>query len=263
MNIEKQSISSKIGKKWFIIEGNIGTGKSTFLKKLNEDLDCEIIYEPLEQWIETKDEDNKNILDHFYKDTIISLYKDGANGAKCDTACHLIQDMNKCSLDNCDFDGVNCEYYASINDCNTFNETSEWDKCEDLCHCKLIYENYQIQDQLYCYNCSSELYDKFISNDVNSGITITCGGFYGSHGRSIRLSTSNKNKLSEIKKIKYKNNNATNLEMETAIIYAMSKLLGHKAMSLNAILANRNLGEYSLRPKKTVESLIEYVLTKL
>lgn len=69
MNIEKQSISSKIGKKWFIIEGNIGTGKSTFLKKLNEDLDCEIIYEPLEQWVETKDEDNKNILDHFYKDT--------------------------------------------------------------------------------------------------------------------------------------------------------------------------------------------------
>jgi deoxyadenosine/deoxycytidine kinase len=57
------------GQKWFIIEGNIGTGKSTFLKKLNEDLDCEIIYEPLEQWVETKDEDNKNILDHFYKDT--------------------------------------------------------------------------------------------------------------------------------------------------------------------------------------------------
>ena len=51
--------------------------------------------------------------------------------------------------------------------------------------------------------------------------------------------------------------------METAIIYAMSKLLGHKAISLNAILANRNLGEYSLRPKKTVESLIEYVLAKL
>jgi deoxyadenosine/deoxycytidine kinase len=69
MNSVKQSISSNIGKKWFIIEGNIGTGKSTFLKKLNEDLDCEIIYEPLEQWVETKDEDNKNILDHFYKDT--------------------------------------------------------------------------------------------------------------------------------------------------------------------------------------------------
>ena len=39
---------------------------------------------------------------------------------------------------------------------------------------KYISENHQIQDQLYCYDCSGELYDKFISNDVNSGITITC-----------------------------------------------------------------------------------------
>ncbi len=128
---------------------------------------------------------------------------------------------------------------------------------------KHIHENHQIQDQLYCYDCSGELYDKFNSNDVNSGITITCGGFYGSQGRSIRLSTSHKNNLSEIKKINYKNYNATNLEMETAIIYAMSKLLGHKAISLNAILANRNLEEYSVKPENTVESLIKYTLSKL
>lgn len=61
--------SSDTDKKWFIIEGNIGTGKSTFLKKLNKDLNCETIFEPLEQWIDTKDENKKNILDHFYKDT--------------------------------------------------------------------------------------------------------------------------------------------------------------------------------------------------
>ena len=128
---------------------------------------------------------------------------------------------------------------------------------------KHIYENHQIQDQLYCYDCSSELYDKFNSNDVNSGITITCSGFYSSQGRSIRLSTSHKNNLSEITKIKYNNYNATNLEMETAIIYAMSKLLGHKAISLNAILANRNLEEYSMNPENTVENLIEYTLNKL
>lgn len=68
-NMMESSQSSDIGKKWFIIEGNIGTGKSTFLKKLNEDLNCDIIYEPLEQWIDTKDQNGKNILDHFYKDT--------------------------------------------------------------------------------------------------------------------------------------------------------------------------------------------------
>jgi uridine phosphorylase len=51
--------------------------------------------------------------------------------------------------------------------------------------------------------------------------------------------------------------------METAIIYAMSKLLGHKAISLNAILANRNLEEYSMNPENTIENLIEYTLNKL
>src|SRR6056300_1643218 len=126
-----------------------------------------------------------------------------------------------------------------------------------------ISEKHQIQDQLYCYDCSSELYNKFNSNDINRGITITCGRFYASHGRSIRLSASHKNNLSEIKKIKYKNYNATNLEMETAIIYAMSELLGHNAISLNAILANRNLEEYSVKPENTVENLIEYTLSKL
>ena len=48
--------------------------------------------------------------------------------------------------------------------------------------------------------------------------------------------------------------------METAIIYAMSELLGHNAISLNAILANRNLEEYSVKPENTVENLIEYTL---
>jgi len=51
--------------------------------------------------------------------------------------------------------------------------------------------------------------------------------------------------------------------METAIIYAMSNLLGHKAISLNAILANRNLEEYSMNPDSTVENLIEYTLNNI
>ena len=128
---------------------------------------------------------------------------------------------------------------------------------------KHIKDNYQINDQLYCYNCSNELYNRFNSSHINNGITITCNGFYSSQGRSIRLNTSHKNNLSKVKKIKYNNYRTTNLEMETAIIYAMSKLLGHKAISLNAILANRNLKEYSLNPENTVEKLIEYTLNKL
>ena len=55
-------------KQWFIIEGNIGTGKSTLIKLLEKEFDTEIIYEPLNEWLSTKGLDNKNILDHFYSD---------------------------------------------------------------------------------------------------------------------------------------------------------------------------------------------------
>lgn len=54
----------------FFIEGNIGTGKSTFLSMIER---CfpgkyQVIYEPLDIWLEFKDKDNKNILEYFYSD---------------------------------------------------------------------------------------------------------------------------------------------------------------------------------------------------
>jgi len=51
--------------------------------------------------------------------------------------------------------------------------------------------------------------------------------------------------------------------METAIIYGMSKILGHNAISLNAILANRENGTYSKKPNKTINRLILLTLDKL
>ena len=62
-------MTSENVKKWFVIEGNIGTGKSTFLNKLNQQIECEVIFEPLDEWINTKDNNGKNILDHFYNDS--------------------------------------------------------------------------------------------------------------------------------------------------------------------------------------------------
>ncbi|KAA3619187.1 MAG: phosphorylase, partial [Flavobacterium sp.] len=52
----------------------------------------------------------------------------------------------------------------------------------------------------------------------------------------------------------------TNLEMETAAIYGMSRLLGHKALSLNVILANRANGNFSKDPKTAIDKLIKKTL---
>ncbi|MAV42437.1 MAG: phosphorylase [Flavobacteriaceae bacterium] len=114
-----------------------------------------------------------------------------------------------------------------------------------------------------CFNCSESLFEHFEIISDFSGVTVTCNGFYGSQGRSIRIETSNQNFISEIKKISFSNDNVTNLEMETAIIYGMSKILGHNAISLNAILANRENGTYSLDPNKTINKLILLTLDKL
>ena len=66
-----------------------------------------------------------------------------------------------------------------------------------------------------------------------------------------------------MKSIKFKKYEITNLEMETAIIYGLSDFLGHNAISLNAILANRLNDLYSQNPSEVIESLILFVLNKI
>lgn len=50
-----------------IVEGNIGSGKSTFLKILQNQLSLDVIPEPTNKW--QKIGENDNLLDLFYKDT--------------------------------------------------------------------------------------------------------------------------------------------------------------------------------------------------
>jgi uridine phosphorylase len=61
----------------------------------------------------------------------------------------------------------------------------------------------------------------------------------------------------------FNGNRITNLEMETTAIYGLSALLGHNALSLNAIIANRATGNFSEDPTKAVDELIAYTLDKL
>ena len=114
-----------------------------------------------------------------------------------------------------------------------------------------------------CFKCSDNLLNKLKDIADFSGVTVTCNGFYGSQGRSIRMQSSNDDFIKELNKIQFINDRVTNLEMETAIIYGMSKILGHEAISLNAILANRENGTYSENPSKTINKLILLTLNSL
>ncbi|MDV7187389.1 nucleoside phosphorylase [Lutibacter sp. TH_r2] len=115
----------------------------------------------------------------------------------------------------------------------------------------------------YIVKNSSELEEKLISDKVFSGVTATAGGFYGPQGRVLRLAIQDPELNKKIDNFEFNNTKVTNLEMETSAIYGLSKLLGHNACSMNAIIANRANGTFSPDPYKPVEELIVYTLNKL
>ncbi|SHG28975.1 nucleoside phosphorylase [Flagellimonas flava] len=115
----------------------------------------------------------------------------------------------------------------------------------------------------YAFDCDNTLKDKFTDNRIRFGITATNSGFYGPQGRSIRLKPRISDFNEKLASFSYQNQHITNLEMETAGIYGLAKLHGHRAISLNAILANRATGEFSKKALHTVDSLIRFALKKL
>jgi len=115
----------------------------------------------------------------------------------------------------------------------------------------------------YVVKNSSALENKLSSNEVFIGVTATAVGFYGPQGRVLRLAIEDPNLNHKIDNFEFNNVKITNLEMETSAIYGLSKLLGHNACSMNAIIANRANGNFSEDPKKAVEKLIIYTLNKL
>lgn len=115
----------------------------------------------------------------------------------------------------------------------------------------------------YVVNNSSELEKKLVGENVFIGLTATAVGFYGPQGRVLRLAIQDPDLNTKIDCFNYNGIKVTNLEMETSAIYGLSKLLGHNACSMNAIIANRANGTFSENPGNVVANLIVYTLDKL
>ncbi len=112
----------------------------------------------------------------------------------------------------------------------------------------------------YAVDFDKELGDIFASNHIRFGITGTNSGFYGPQGRSLRLKLAIPDFNEKLAGFSYGDLRITNLEMETSAMYGIAKLHGHRAVSLNAILANRATGEFSKQGHKAIDRLIQYTL---
>ena len=110
---------------------------------------------------------------------------------------------------------------------------------------------------------SKFLENYFDSSEFHKGITGTAGGFYGPQGRVLRLPLQDVNLNSKLESFRFEGLKISNFEMETSVIYGLSKLLGHEALSLNAIIATRATGEFSKDPRATVERLILHALNRI
>jgi uridine phosphorylase len=95
-----------------------------------------------------------------------------------------------------------------------------------------------------------------------TGITATATGFYGPQGRVLRLDVSDKMLNEKLSKFRFNAMRIANFEMETSAIYGLSKLMGHRALTINCVIANRFTGQYSKDYQVAVQQLIEKVLAE-
>ena len=107
------------------------------------------------------------------------------------------------------------------------------------------------------------LAERFMSDKIQLGFTATNVGFYGPQGRVLRLKLEDENMNTKLASFNHDNKRITNLEMETSGIYGLAKLLGHRAISLNCIVANRSNGKFSLRPDVAIDELINFTMNKI
>ena len=115
----------------------------------------------------------------------------------------------------------------------------------------------------YVLSYSEKLGEVFKDNRIRLGFTATNTGFYGPQQRQLRLKPSQMELMEKLSSFKHDGLSLTNLEMETSGIYALSLLLGHEAVSMNCILANRSTGEFSNNPAKSIDNLIQFCLGRL
>lgn len=112
----------------------------------------------------------------------------------------------------------------------------------------------------YCVKGSEVLLDK-IASDMYHGITVTAPGFYGPQGRTVRLHPSIDNLNEKLATFSYNGTPVTNLEMETSAIFGFSHLLGHEALTVCLIIANRPQGtflnDYHPQMRELVGTVVE------
>lgn len=115
----------------------------------------------------------------------------------------------------------------------------------------------------YVINNDADLLARINQGDMVDGITIAAGGFFGPQGRKLRIPLEDPEQNEKIMAFEHEGHLITNFEMEGSALAGLSRLLGHKAMTVCMVIANRRAKEANTGYKNSIDNLIEKVLERI
>ncbi len=127
---------------------------------------------------------------------------------------------------------------------------------------ELFRENFPLIPEPYIAMADDVLIQGF-HEIARKGITITAPGFYGPQGRSVALDSEYPDMFETLEKYNHNGMGILNMEMESSALYALSHLMGHRALTICVVLANRITGEYATEPAKHTRHMLEKCLAIL
>ena len=151
------------------------------------------------------------------------------------------------------FDGV-LNYYAGR------NEVADLDFEHDFC--ESVGWN-PLWAKPYVVDADEELVSRIGRDDMVRGVTISAVGFYGPQGRKLRLPLANPDLNERIEHFRHDGRKVTNYEMESAPLQGLGRLMGHRAMTVCSIIANRMNTDANPNYKTAVHDLVGTVLDRI
>jgi uridine phosphorylase len=115
----------------------------------------------------------------------------------------------------------------------------------------------------YVVEADFALFDKIVDSEFTTGVTISAPGFYGPQGRELRLRILDPHINDKIEAFRFEEQRITNYEMECSAIYGLSKLLGHKALTVCIIIANRVAKKANENYQPVMAKLVQKVLDRI
>lgn len=115
----------------------------------------------------------------------------------------------------------------------------------------------------YAVSADPELVARIGTDDMVRGITVACGGFFGPQGRQLRIPLADPHQNQKIESFEYEGKRITNFEMESSALAGLSLLLGHKAVTVCMVIANRVAKQANTGYKNKIDDLIKVVLDRI